>query len=328
LNLLLSQIQTLEQLTVNDHGSLIQYGDNGHPIYEESALTDQQRLIKKHVQTAAEDFIKTQSRSILQFAKKHPFSYMEAAGLIGRFTLQPSFSELELYQQFGHDINNGTKRLRWISNPALSRQMLIRGGNITYDSDYHKMLANDLNAFGPELSHYNFLKSRLGFRSTLMDHKFVDGDIPCIISQGENFHQTKMSCFISHEGFKVGILQGIQISSDIGLSFGLKYEWIQIHSIELVDWGHFVSDPGWQGRIDLTPKTRAEGAQNLGKGLVHFDHSDGYIHIDLKGHSIVNQNELVLIVVFRDIAFRTKSTSQNVGESEDDNNNEELNIAS
>lgn len=310
LSLLLTQIQTLEQLTVNDNGSLVQYGDGGHPVYEKSPLSDQQRLIKQHVQTAAHDFVQTQSKSILQFSKNHPFSNVEAAGLIGRFTLQPSVSEMELYQQFSHDINNGTTRLRWISNPAMSRQMLIRGGNITYDNEYHKMLANDLNAFGPELTHFNFLKSRLGVKFSLMDHKFVGGDIPCILSQGENFQQTKMPCFNSHEGFKVGILRGVKNCSAIGLSFGLMHEWLQIHTMALVSWGQFASNPGWQAHIDLLPRYHAESGQSVDRGIVHFDSSDGYLHVDLKGCPVTTHDELVMIVVFRDIAARRTSTEQ------------------
>lgn len=325
LNLLLSQIQTLEQLTVNDNGSLVKYGDGGHPVHEKCPLSDQQRLIKQHVQTAVHDFVQTQSKNILQFAKNYPFSNLEAAGLIGRFTLQPTVSEMELYQQFSHDINNGTKRLRWISNPSMSRQMLIRGGNMTYDNEYHKMLANDLNAFGPELTHLNFLKSRLGIKFTLMDHKVLGGDIPCVLSQGEKFHQTKMPSFSSHEGFKVGILRGVKNCSAIGLSFGLKYEWLQIHSIALVEWSQFASNPGWQAHVDLIPKAHAEGGQSVSQGLVHFDNSDGYLHLDLTGCAVTTQDELVLIVVFRDIAARmtvsgpvTDQTAQGQGVEEGD----------
>lgn len=311
LNLLLTQIQTLEQLTVNDNGSLVQYGDGGQPIYEKSPLSDHQRLIKQHVQTAAYDFVQMQSKNIFQFTKNYPFSDLEAAGLIGRFTLQPTVSEMELYTQFSHDINNGTSRVRWISNPAMSRQMLIRGGNMTYDSDYHKMLANDLNAFGPELSHFNFLKTRLGFKSTLMDHKFVGGDVPCVLSQGDNFQQTKMPCFNTHEGFKIGIVRGIKNCSAIGLSFGMKYEWLQIHSMAMVNWSQFASDPGWKPCVDLIPKTHPEGGQSVGQGLIHFDTSDGYLHVDLKSEHWTAQDEQVMLVVFRDIGMRIIAPAEN-----------------
>jgi hypothetical protein len=137
-----------------------------------------------------------------------------------------------------------------------------------------------------------------------MDHKVINGDIPCILSHGENFHQAKMPCFSSHEGFKVGILKGVNSSSAIGLSFGLKYEWLQIHSIALVDWAQFASNPGWQPKVDLISKSHAEGGQSVGQGLVHFDNTNGYLHIDLKGCPMTSRGEMVLILVFRDIAVR------------------------
>jgi FMN phosphatase YigB (HAD superfamily) len=304
LSLLLSQIQTLEQLTVNDNGSLVRYGDAGHPVYEESPLSDQQRLIKQHVQTATDDFVKTQSRRIFEFIKKNPFSFIEAAALIGRFTLQPTSSELELYQHFSHDINNGTKRLRWISNPAISRQLLIRGGNITYDSEYHRMLANDLNAFGPELSYFNYVKTRLGFKPTLMDYRAIDSDIPCILSINDEFKESKVSCFHTHDGYLVGILRGIRDITAVGLSLGRKYKWMQLHSLAIAEWSQFASDPSWSPIADLLGKVIVEGGQLHENGLLNFDNKDGYLMINNPGLNYNGHDELIMTFVFRPIALR------------------------
>jgi hypothetical protein len=142
-----------------------------------------------------------------------------------------------------------------------------------------------------------------------MDHKYVGGDIPCVLSQGDNFQQTKMPCFNTHEGFKIGIVRGVKKCSAIGLSFGLKYEWVQIHSIALVNWSQFASDPGWQPRVDLIPKTHPEGGQSVGQGLIHFDTSDGYLHVDLKSEHWTARDEQVMLVVFRDIGMRITSPS-------------------
>jgi predicted HAD superfamily hydrolase len=304
LNLLLSQIQTLEQLTVNDHGSLVRYNDNGHPIYEESQLSDQQRLIKQHVQTAADDFVKTQSRNYLKFVNKYPFSYMEVAALIGRFTLQPTLSELELYSHFSHDINNGTQRLRWISNPAMSRQLLIRGGNITYDSEYHRMLANDLNAFGPELSHFNFLKTRLGFKPTLMDHRAIESDIPCILHINDNFKQSKVPCFHSHDGYLVGILRGIEEIKTVGLSLGQKNKWMQLHSVSIAEWSRFASDPGWSPVAELSENIIIEGGEVLEGGIINFKSEDGYLMVNTSNFDYNGSDTLVMMIVFRTISAR------------------------
>jgi hypothetical protein len=57
INLLLSQIQTLEQLTVNDKGSLMCYTDQGQPVHERPLLTDRQRNFKNLIQIATMDFL-------------------------------------------------------------------------------------------------------------------------------------------------------------------------------------------------------------------------------------------------------------------------------
>lgn len=304
LSLLLTQIQILEQLMSNDNGSLINCDDNGKPIYEANLLSDQQKTFKGHIQTSACDFVRTQAKAYIKFAEVQKCSLDETLGLLGRLTLQPNQSEIELYQLFCHDINNGSTRKRMISNPPMSKEMLIRGGGITYDSDHHKMLANDLNAFSPELSYFNFIKKRLGLSLTLMDHKVIDGNVPCVLSYGENYQQKNMTCFHSHEGFKVGILSGIKNLSAIGLSFGQKYEWMQLHSISLVGWAQFASDPGWAPIADLIPQSHVEGGKKMGHGLIHFNDSNGYLLTDLKKLAAQINDETILIVVFRDIGIR------------------------
>lgn len=313
LSLLLTQIQILEQLMSNDNGSLINFDDNGKPVYEANLLSDQQKIFKGHIQTSACDFVQTQAKSYIEFSKIQKCSLDETLGLLGRLTLQPNQSEIELYQLFCHDINNGSTRKRMLSNPQLSKEMLIRGGGITYDSDYHKMLATDLNTFSPELRYFNYIKKRYGISLTLMDHKVIDGHIPCVLSFGEDYQQKNMACFHSHEGFKVGILSSIENLSAIGFSLGQKYEWIQVHSISLVGWSQFASDPGWAPTSDLIPHSHVEGGQNMGHGIIHFDDSNGYLHTDLTNQAIQIHDGTILVLVFRDIGLRSDVVKGDAG---------------
>jgi FMN phosphatase YigB (HAD superfamily) len=304
INLLLSQIQTLEQLTVNDKGSLMHYDNGGQPVHEAPLLTDRQRNFKKLVQTAAMDFIKLHGPRFFRFSKQYPPTEQETLGLLGRFTLQPRANEIDLYREFNHDINNGTKRMRMISNPAVSRQLLIRGGAITYDCDRDKMVANDLNSFSPSLSYFNFVKARLGLKFGWMDHRVTGGDIPCVINRGEKFQDASLPCFYTHDGFKIGLLQNLQGCTAVGISLGMRMNWVQIHSIAIVNWLQFVSSPSWQPIVDLLPTTRIEGGRTYEEGLVQFHASEGFIYIDLKDAPKLTERDNVLVVIFRDIATR------------------------
>jgi FMN phosphatase YigB (HAD superfamily) len=306
INLLLSQIQTLEQLTVNDKGSLMRYNDCGQPVHEHPLLTDRQREFKKLVQTAAMDFVKTQGPYFFQFSKQCPPNEHETLGLVGRFTLQPRANEFDLYRELNHDINNGTKRMRMISNPSLSRQLLIRGGTITYNCDRDKMVANDLNSFSPSLSYFNFIKARLGLKFGWADYRVSGSDIPCVINRGENFQDTVLPCFYTHDGFKIGIIQNLNECTAVGISLGLRMNWVQIQSIVIANWLQFASGPSWKPLANLLPKTRIERGSMHGDGLVQFINSEGFIYIDLKDMTKFLKSENVLIVVFRDIATRSQ----------------------
>lgn len=310
INLLLSQIQTLEQLTVNDKGSLMRYGDGGQPLHEPPLLTDRQRKLKQMVQTAAMDFIKSHGQQFFKFSKQYPPTEQETMGLIGRFTLQPRANEIDVYREFNHDINNGTQRMRWISNPAASRQLLIRGGAISYDCDRDKMVANDLNAFSPSLSYFNFVKARLGLKFAWVDHRLSGADIPCVVNRGETFQDASLPCFYTHDGFKIGLLQNIQGCSAVGISLGMQFQWVQIHSVAIVSWLQFASSPSWSPIADLLPMARIEGGRTHEEGLVQFHDSDGFVYVDLKDTPKSPEGDNVLIVVFRDIATRAQAQTE------------------
>jgi predicted HAD superfamily hydrolase len=304
INLLISQIQTLEQLTVNDNGSLIYYNDNGHPIHEPSLLTDKQKNFKNQIQLATMDFIKKYGPFFFTFAKQYHPTDRETIGLIARFTLQPRANEIDLYKEFNHDINNGTKRMRMISNPSVSRELLIRGGAITYDCDRDKMIANDLNIYSPSLSYFNFTKSRLGLKFGWMDHRVAGEDIPSIISRGDKFENASLPCFFTHEGYKTAIVQNLQGCTAVGVRLGIRMNWVQIHSIAIVNWLQFASSPSWQPICDLLPTTSIEGGQIHAEGLMQLHSSESFIYIDLKEYSKPLSKNEAIAIIFRDIVKR------------------------
>jgi hypothetical protein len=169
------------------------------------------------------------------------------------------------------------------------------------------MLANDLNAFSPSLSYFNFVKARLGLKFAWMDHRLTGADIPCLINRGETFQDASLPCFYTHDGFKIGLLQNLQGCTAVGISLGLQFQWVQIHSVAVVNWLQFASSPNWSPIADLLPTARIEGGSMYEEGLVHFHESDGFVYVDMKDTPKSPEGENVLIFVFRDIAIRAQA---------------------
>lgn len=301
-DLLLTQIQTLEQFTVNDSGSLIEYAAGGGVIFEENLIGEAQINSKKIVQQAVLDFVRSSAKDLFKLWNEYDVSLAaEAAGLLGRFTLKPTDSEIAVYTHFSHDINNGTRRTRWISNPFATREMLVRGGGISYDSEYHKMFSNDTSLFDPHMSFANLLQKRVGMKISPNEHIDRLIDLKGVRFDGVEYEQMTIPCFYTHQGYRLALVRGIENIKSCGINFAKSYKWIQFKMICLADIREIFSDPAWQPIKDLDDRADIEGGAIHEKGLVSFSNDEGFLSLNLTGLNQVFSGNHTVAILFRGV---------------------------
>lgn len=305
IELLLSQIQTLEQFCTNDRGSLLAYTPDGKPVFEENTISEQQIQIKKAIQAAALRYIEVAYEGQERIWNAFGVNAHEAIGHLARFTLKPNRSEITLYSRFNHDINNGTQRARRISNPVQTREMLMRGAGMSFNADVHKMIGNDLNACDPSLVYQNFLQKILGFRAAPAE--YVDHFIKLkgLVMKNGQHREIQVPSFRTYDGFKLAVIPNIENLADIGINFGHHFSWVQFKSIALASQRALLTDPGWRVLQDMDPDAQIEGGIGHENGIVQFQDANGFMYINLKNIPLKNNPDAALVIQYRDIAAQS-----------------------
>jgi hypothetical protein len=297
----LTQVQTLEQMCCNSKGSVQGFTAKGKPVYEPNLLSPEQIKLKEQIQLAATDLLTAGSRAYMALPLSPKEIRRDALGLLGRLLLHPTQDELNLYERFSHDINNGTQRRRFISNVGLTREALVRGGLISFNEEYHKMFANDLVAFSPALTAFRWSKARFGLRTALSDFADRSVKLQAIISYPQRFEEVEAPSFHTHDGYRVALLSIEPGILAAGINLGKFFSWVQIHSAGVVSRHAFGSNPHWTDLIELKAGMQViEGAQ-VASGLIHFPDSQGFLHLSVPRRAVELGADSLLVLVYRPV---------------------------
>jgi FMN phosphatase YigB (HAD superfamily) len=300
--LLITQIQTLEQLTCNSNGSVRGFTSEGRPIFEENLVSEEQIRLKEQIQLAASDFAAAGGRDYLALPLALEDVASDAMGLLGRLLLHPTQEELDLYGHFMHDINNGTARKRFISNLDLSRNALIRGGLMNFDADVHKMFVNDLAAFSPAYSFYGWAKYRFGLKPDFASFEDKSVQLRAVLSGEKSHSESGVSVFSTHEGFRLAVVPIVPGTQAVGLNLGLFYKLVQVQSVGLAMHDEFLKSPHWNHDIDVSPSLQIVDGKEPYESLYSFDDPNGFLYVPLPRSLPDDCPKLLLTILFRPLA--------------------------
>lgn len=298
-DLLLSQIQSLEQFSCNGNGSVKGFGKKGDPIYENNLIDPRQIELKDQVQMASSDFLLAAIKAYMDLPLTRAEILQDTIGLIARFTLHPTKDELELYKFFSHDINNGTNRKRFISNIELTKDALIRGGLMTFDAEYHKMFANDLIAFNPAFASYGWSKFRFAQKNNFSEFEDNTIQLQAVISTLDEFREKTARVYCTHDGYRVAIVDIRHGAQAVGLDFGKAYQLIQIHSVGIAPREEFLSNPHWGDLVDLKEGFQIIEGHEIASKVIKFTASNGFIYVPMPRFLPDIPGGLILTIVYR-----------------------------
>lgn len=304
INFLLNQIQTLEQLTVNDSGSTCSYDSDGLPVYEINKITQQQIAIKSQIQDEALEFLQTTLSDFNKIEMDEIQLQLEALGMLGRLTIFPTSGEMDLQSNFVHDINNGTNRFRLLSKKSLTEAALKKSGTISFNPAVDKMFSNDLNNFGPHTQALSLIKGRHSIEFELKDYLDRSAKLEGIVCQVGQYKSIDINSFFTNDGFRVALVSYKNSMEALGLGLGKIFKIVQIYSIELVDGNNFASHPYWSSYFDLMNFANLEQGLRLSSNIYEFASSDGFINIDLKSVVPKKASNYIIAFVYRPIEWR------------------------
>ena len=313
LQTLVAYIALLEQVCTNSESSVIDYKENGEPIFSETVLNAQQHLKLRNIQNNCLQFVSEAKRYLHESQLILSSSNLRdiAVAALGRMLYFPTEQELAYLKSFQFDLNLGTDDLIDLFDEEKGLTGLIRRGLFFIEFNLNTMRTN----YPAELRY-----ASIGLASMLMaSHRFgLDMRYPDFSLRRESIviavmslttgevHNTTIKAAPTYDGYFALNIPAGKNAFQICIKLGLSYEWVQVESAELIQASYLLSSQESEFTVDIADRLAFQDMVDHGNGLFEcITNSAGLTYVP-DNTTQPDENQL-LRIVFRPISKRTGS---------------------
>jgi FMN phosphatase YigB (HAD superfamily) len=314
LSMFTSHIALFEQLCTETEKSVVDYDEDGNPVFSDVELSDNQYKKLKPVHQEcirfihdAKDYFKSLKLELTQDVLRDV-----AAFNLCRLTYLPTRMELEYLKAFQIDFNVGTnevlpifdlekgltslKRRTWL----YSAKEHLRNMRLNYPSEWR--------AANLELAITLIAQLRFGLEVAPNDLTHRTESIQVIAVQNEQASPLTLTATQTFDGYYSLMVPVVAGNFKAGIQFGLNYEWIEIESAELIPHLAIYSNVESDNTLDASPYLAGELMTAKNGGLYECLSENSFIIFN-RPQSLGKDN-YVLRVIFRPIVWRNKPQSR------------------
>lgn len=306
--MLVTYIALLEQICTSTENSLVDFDEDGHPIYSETSVNESQHEKLKAIQAEcirftrdAETFFRD---TTIQVSSSMLRDY--AAASLGRFLFLPTEIEIEYLQTFQFDLNLGTKEILPIIdlNQGLT-SLRRRTWLYCQKENLEKMRTNyaaEWRVASLELALTLMAQHRFGFEFSLNDLNLRKETVHLILLQGQHSSEMTLEAQSTIDGYYALLIPISQGHFQIGIRFGFNYQWVEIESAELIKLTALFTQNESEYTHDASANLLVDQMDDKGGGLFECL-SDASLLIFAPNEKM-NEEEHVLRIVFRPLVRR------------------------
>lgn len=306
---LVNYIALLEQICTSNEKSVIDYDSQGNPIYSETSVSKAQHAKLDSIQSKCLQFIHDADQFFKQAMIKPANRVLRDAVLaeLTRMLFFPSALELEYLKSFEFDLNMGTKDLLNVLDLEKGLTGLRRRGLFFMEKNLKSMRTNypaELRSAGMELSLTLLAQHRIGFDVRVSDLSLRRENLNVIAIRAGNASQTMIEAMPTHDGYFSLIVPVGTGDFQVGVQFGLNYQWIQIDSTELIVTSALYSSKESEHTIDASDSVVVDQMENRGQGLYEcLTDTSLLVYVPTRG---LGNHHHALRIIFRPIISKTK----------------------
>ncbi len=289
-------ISLLEQLCTANEKSVIDYDEDGNPIYSEVTLSQQQQKKLTRVQSECMQFIHDAKKFFINPIAP-PILRQAAMIELGRMIYFPTELELNYLRSFQAEMNLGTNEVLRIFDPAAGLTGLRRRGLFFMEKSSATMRTNypaELRTAGIEFALSLITQLRFGLKLQLKDMMLRREVLHIIFMRGNEVYQSPAEALATHDCYYAVWLPA-GAADLIYIVFGKNYHWLQIESAEFVKQDAFVSQNETQNTVDATTCLALDQMTDKGGGL---------FECETQSSAVVAKPELILKDQAKDFIFR------------------------
>lgn len=304
---LVAYIALLEQICTSNDKSVIDYDEQGQPIYSQTSVGKSQHKKLKAIQDECvrfahdvEHFIATTN---IHF---HPHLLRDTAmASLMRMLFLPTQSEIDYLQSFKFDLNLGTKDLIKVFDAKEGLIGLRKRGMYFMEKNLKSMRTNypaELRSAGLELAITLMAQHRFDFDVRVKDLSLRRENLQVVVMREGHATEIAMEAIPTHDGYFSLQIPIANASYNVGILFGKKYRWVQLESAEVIMTDVLYSSKESQFTEDASTQLAIDQMQDHGGGLFECKNEGGLLMFSPR-ESKPNGNH-VLRVVFRPVVVR------------------------
>lgn len=298
-------IAMIEEVCTSIETSVINFDDEGQPIFSNTSLGTEQHRKLNAIQSECLRFIADANHfknTSLPFSVYRDY----AAFSLCRFIYLPIEMELDYLKSFQFDFNLGTKELLPIFDVEAGLSSLRRRGWLfSARENLENMRMNypaEWRATNLELSLSLMALQRFGFKFALNDLSFRREFLDVV-----NIHENKMTPYkvdavLTHDGY-FSLIIPVSNHSHIAIQFGLVYQWVELNSAELIPLNTLYKQSEFAHAQEASSHLMVSQMVDKGGGLFECLNESAYI---LFAPPVLNDYSHVLRIIFRPLVKRHK----------------------
>lgn len=304
LSMLVSQIALIEQLCTSMEKSVVDFEENGDPVYSDFSVNEAQHQFINSIQQECVQF----ALDAKKYFKQHDLHLSEsemrdvAALSLARFLFLPTERELNQLQSMNHDVNLGTKEM--IPIVDFGKNLLnLRKRSWLYclkdkSTNIRMNYAAEWRAASVDLAITLMAQLRNDFELALADISHVREKVSVLLSDG---HEYSFDAFPTHLGYFAVVIPVIP-AMEMGIRFGAGYQWLELQAIEMIELAHLYKDTETLHTQGADACFASETLVNRGGGLFECTTPDAMLVFTTPKNIISTSH--VLRVIFRPVVER------------------------
>lgn len=250
---LVAYIALLEQLCTTNDKSVIDFDENGDPVYSAVSFQSEQYQKLSDVQRACMQFA-YDARVDLEYIQPE-IARQIVIGSIARLLYLPAKSELDYLSSFKFDLNLGTDDLLCMYDTKQALSSLQRRGMFFMEKQSKLFRTNypaELRYFGLELSVMLLAQHGFGLEFTPADMNHNTESVSLLLMRGNQVSQQTIAAKATFGGCYSLIVPMMKNMSYLSIEFGKIYSAIELLSVEVVKLSSLYSEYESRDTIDLS----------------------------------------------------------------------------
>ena len=294
-------VAVLEQLSTVAQGSVVDYRPNGNPVRKAAGVKGAQSETRDAVQSACLDYVRELGTGVHRAPASDDAECRTqlAAATLARLLYLPLHEEIELLEQFDHDVNLGTQEtIKLINDQASGKQLRRRG--LPYISLADRMyLPGEVQRHGLPLALSLVTVGRFGLDLRHNDFQVGMIDVPVLLADAHGQSLITGQAHATHDGYYLLTVPAGTGSFAIGVQLGAVAEVVQVEEVAFYPVADFTTY-GCKPAAAATPMFDAMEA--IAPGL-HKCRESGLVFVPPPAEPGVEP--MLLAIAFRPVVRRT-----------------------